>query len=91
MIESYGMLLNYFCVDQSNHKNEIKVNNDLFPDGLTIKKIDNLSVLLKAEHGMKILFYPIKIQKLETACSNLAKEIADDRVIRGTSEVFKTN
>ncbi len=78
MIESYGMLLNYFCVDQSNHKNEIKVNTDLFPDGLTIKKVDNLSVLLKAKHGIKIMFYPIKIKKLETACQNLANEIKEE-------------
>jgi len=78
MIESHGMLLNYFCVDPSNYKSEVQINNDLFPDGLTIKKVDNLSVLLKAKHAMKILFYPIKLKKLETACNNLAKEMGEE-------------
>lgn len=78
MIESHGMLLNYFCADPSNHQSQILIINDLFPDGLIIKKIDNLSVLLKAKHGMKILFYPIKIKKLETACHNLANEIKEE-------------
>lgn len=78
MIESYNMLLNYFCVDSSNQKSEVEINNDLFPDGLTIKKIDKLTVLLKAKHGMKILFYPIKVKNLETVCNNLAKEIKEE-------------
>jgi len=78
MIESYNMLLNYFCVDSSNQKSEVEINNDLFPDGLTIKKIDKLTVLLKAKHGMKILFYPIKLKNLETVCNNLANEIKEE-------------
>ena len=87
MIESYQMLLNYFAVENSVSKNgEIKINYDMFDDGLIIKKIDDKSVVIKTKTNpnprqIKILFYPIKYKALELALDSLAKDVNDDQFV----------
>lgn len=102
MIESYNMVLNYLSINGTQTINEAEIVDDMFPNGLKIKNYDNKTLVIKAnipnkkdeldpELGLRILFYPIKIKNLESVLANLAKEIANGRVIRGTSEVFEAN
>lgn len=80
MIESYRMLLNYFAAENCQSINgEVKVNCNMFNDGLIIKNIDSRSVLIKSKNdgdpnNMKILFYPIKYNILEKTLDSLSKE-----------------
>ena len=87
MIESYRMLLNYFAAENSVYKNgQVRINCDMFEDGLIIKNADDRSVVIKTKDNpdpnqIKILFYPIKYKDLEKALESLAKEESFDQYI----------
>lgn len=64
MIENFNDLLS---------KLKIK-KGDKTLEGFTVKQVDYKTAIIKKDKNIKILFYPIKISRLNTALESLRKD-----------------